>query len=187
MKIPFVTGNKGKFEEACHILKDWELEQVEVDLDEIQGSSDEVIAHKARSACALLDRPLIVEDVSIHLNALGGFPGPYIKDMLKIVGVEGIANLVHHYEDHSARAICLAAYCEPGNEPVIFHGEIDGTIVKSKGSVHHGKFSWNPIFQPDGLDHTFGELTLEEHAKFSHRRKAFMQLKEYLEKKELVV
>jgi non-canonical purine NTP pyrophosphatase (RdgB/HAM1 family) len=184
MYLSFVTGNRGKFLEAEIVLKGWSLKQIELDLEEIQGSAQKIVIHKAMEACRAVKAPIFVEDVSIHLDALNGFPGPYIKDILKMLGYAGLADLVHRYDNHRAHAVCLVAYCEPGwEEPKIFEGKISGTIVKPQGELQHGKYSWNPIFQPDGIDSTFGEMSMEDHAKISHRKIALEQLKSYLQQR----
>ena len=78
----YVTGNKKKFEEAKLILKNFRLKQEDLDLPEIQGKPEEIIHVKALAAWDILQRPFIIEDVCFNAEALGGMPGPYIKDFL---------------------------------------------------------------------------------------------------------
>lgn len=182
MKIEYITSNRKKFEEAQHVLWEWELEQVDVDLIEIQGDPSEVIFAKAKEAFRILKRQLIVEDVSLCCSAIGGLPGPYVKDFLKKIGDQGLFELIHRYSDHRVQAICMVAYIKPGIEPVIFEGAIHGTIVAPRGSTRHGQVSWNTIFLPDSSNKTFGELTIEEHSRISMRNIALNKLKDYLEK-----
>lgn len=179
----FVTGNKKKYEEALHILDPIPLEQIALDLPEIQGNRFEVSEAKALEAFKRLQRPLVIDDVSICCPALKDLPGPYIKDFLKHLGEEGIYDLLSRYEDRTAFAICTLAYIEEGIQPVLVEGMIEGTIVAPKGIMRHGALSWNPIFQPKGMTRTMGEMTMEEHAKFSQRGIAFNHLKKYLEER----
>lgn len=179
-KIEYITSNQKKFEEAQHIMTGFELERVDLDLTEIQGTRHEIATAKAKEAVRLLNRPVVVEDVSLICPAIGGLPGPYIKAFLMAMGDEGIYTLIHKYEDHSVEAICIAAYSEPGGEPILFEGKIHGKIVAPRGNTRHGKYSWNPIVQPDGWDKTFGEMTIEEHSKISMRGIALQKLKTYL-------
>ncbi len=180
MKIEFITSNEGKFEEAKHILKGWDLERVNIELTEIQGDRFSILNHKAREALRILERPLIVEDVSLCCPAIGGLPGPYIKDFLRYLGDYGLYELIHKYADHSVQTICLAGYIEPGKEPVIFEGIVEGTIVAPRGKSKQGLYSWNPIVQPKGYDRTFGEMTMEEQSRCSMRFLAMTKLKEFL-------
>ena len=55
------------------------------DLPEIQGTSEEVAISKAREAFKIVQKPVIVEDVSLFFTALNGLPGPYIKHFLDAV------------------------------------------------------------------------------------------------------
>lgn len=181
MKIEYITSNKGKFEEAQHILAEWELEQVNLDLTEIQGDSSEIIRAKAREALKILNRPLVVEDVSLCCPAIGGLPGPYIKDFLRKIGDRGLYELIHKYEDHAVQVICLAAYIKPGQDPLVFEGIVEGMIVAPRGHLRHGSLSWNPIVQPKGMNITFGEMTMEEHGKFSMRGIALRKLMHFMQ------
>lgn len=181
-KIEYITSNQQKFEEAKLILSDWELEQINIDLTEIQGDRFKIIQAKAREALRILHRPLIVEDVSLNCSAIGGLPGPYIKDALQKIGDQGIYELIHKYEDPTAQAICVAAYIKSGIEPILFEGIVEGKIVAPKGKLKHGAVSFTPIFQPNGFDKTWGEMTLLEHSQCSMRYLALSKLKHFLEK-----
>lgn len=181
MEIIYATSNRGKFEEAQHILEPWTLKRVDIDLPELQGDRQEIVREKAKEAAKLLKEPLIVEDVSVECYALNGLPGPYVKDFLKKLGEQGLYELVHKYKDHRADVVCTAAYIEPGSEPVLFEGIMHGTIVAPKGNVRHASLSWNPIFVPQGETRTFGEISLKEHSKISMRAIALKKLRHYLE------
>ncbi len=185
MHIEYITSNINKFAEAKHILSSWDLTQVDIDLPEIQGDSRDVVSAKAKNAYAFLKRPLIVEDVSLCCPAIGGLPGPYVKDFLLKLGAQGIFELIHKYNDHSVQVICMAAYIDEKGQPIIFEGVQEGTIVSprvssnlSGGSTNlHG---WNPIVQPLGMNKTYGEMSLEERSKISMRFLALTQLDRFL-------
>lgn len=187
MRIEYITSNPNKFAEAKHILKEWDLDQVDIELPEIQGDSHTVIAAKAKSAYALLKRPLIVEDVSLCCPAIGGLPGPYIKDFLIKLGARGIYELIHKYEDFSVRVICLAAYIAESNQPIIFEGIHEGTIVAPRTAASPGEnaenfHGWNPIVQPIGMNKTYAEMTLAERSQISMRFLALSKLNLFLKK-----
>ena len=184
MNIEYVTGNEGKFREASLVLHGWNLEQVELDLPEVQGDRTEIARSKARAALQQLQRPLIVEDVSLSCPALNGLPGPYIKDFLRLLGEEGFAELIHKYTNHRATVYCVAAFIKPGSEPHLFEGTLSGTIVQPRGASRHGKYSWNSLFVADGLNKSFGELSFEEISTISARSKALIALRRFLETHE---
>ncbi len=180
MEIHFVTGNQGKFDEVKLILKDWTLVRSDIDLEEIQGTPEEIVTTKAKTAYSLLNKPLVVEDVSFCCSALGGFPGPYIKDFLRALGDGGISEVIHTLGDRRASVHSRICFMEAPDTFHIFEGSLQGTIVPPKGETKIGKYSWNSIFQPDGQELTMGEMTMKQHSEVSHRRQAFSKLAEYL-------
>lgn len=186
MKIEYITSNAQKYEEACHILSDWDMEQINIELTEIQGDRFEIINAKAKEALRILKRPLIVEDVSLCCPAIGGLPGPYVKEFLTKIGDRGIYEMVHKYEDHSVQVICVVGYIKPGIEPILFEGILEGIVVAPRGSTKHGPLSWNPIVQPAGCAKTFGEMSMAEQSKCSMRYIALMKLKHFLESEEKI-
>ena len=125
-----------------------------------------------------MDTPVLVEDVSLCFNAYKGLPGPYIKPFLDSIGTAGLYKMVAGYEDKTAYAQCIYAFCEgKGKEPRLFVGKCDGTIVEPRGA---NAFGWDPVFQPKGYNETFAEMPQEEKNKISHRTRALEQLIEFL-------
>lgn len=121
----------------------------------------------------------MTEDVSLCFNAMGGMPGPYIKDFLTNVGREGLHKMLVGFEDKSAYAQCIFAFCEgPDAEPICFVGKCNGKIVAPQGD---NAFGWDPVFMPDGFDQTFAEIPLETKNGISHRGEALKLVKKYLE------
>ena len=58
-------------------------------------------------------------------------------------------------------------------------GITEGIIIEApKGNFG---FGYDPIFQPNGFNKTYAEMSLEEKNKISHRAKAFQKLIELLE------
>lgn len=176
-KLIFVTGNKDKLEEAEKILDNFEVENVKLDLPELQGHRDVVIKEKVKLACEKLGKACFVDDTSLCFNALNDLPGVYTKDFIERIGKEGLVRLLGGFDDKSAKAVCMIGYCKFGKEPVCFEGIVKGKIVNARGE----RFDWDAIFQPDGYKQTFAEMEIEEKNKFSHRRKALMKFKEFLD------
>src|SRR5690606_18904831 len=82
---------------------DIEVVQKPLDLIEPQAfTAAEVAKVKAHQAYEMLQKPVLVDDSSFHIVALGGFPGPYIKYMLETVGAEGIMKFMQGQTDRSA-------------------------------------------------------------------------------------
>jgi inosine triphosphate pyrophosphatase len=177
-KLIFVTGNVNKVIEARQILFNYDIEHMNIDIPEIQGNAEDIVKEKARFACESFGKPVFVEDVSLHFDALNGLPGPYIKEFMQKMKLEDIPKLIEPFSDRKATAVCSIGYCEPTRKPVCLQGEVKGMIVKPRGESN---FSWDPIFEPDGYNMTFAEMTAEDKNRISHRRLALEKFKEYLE------
>ena len=59
----------------------------------------------------------------------------------------------------------------------LFTGIIKGSIINDK--VGNQGFGYDPIFQPEGYQHTFAQLSLQEKATISHRGLAVKKLLEF--------
>ena len=178
MKLYFVTSNPNKVREVRLIIKDYDIEQYDMELPELQGEQEEIVRQKAKMAVKTIKKPCFVEDTALCFNALNGLPGEYIKHFIERLGLKNVYKLLDGFEDKSAKAVAMIGYCEPGKEPVIIKGDINGTIVMPRGKSN---FGWDPIFQPDGKDKTYGEMTEEEKNSKSHREMVVIKFKEFLE------
>jgi inosine triphosphate pyrophosphatase len=178
--LVFVTGNPKKLEEVQAILGDsLPLQGQPVDLPELQGKPEDISRAKCRVAARQVEGPVIVEDTCLCFNALKGLPGPYIKWFLDDLGHDGLNKLLAGFDDKTAYALCTFAFSpSPDAEPLVFAGRTEGRIVPARGPPN---FGWDPIFEPEGFDQTFAEMTKETKNSISHRRKAVNALKEFLE------
>jgi len=178
MSIVFVTGNANKLREVREILSSGsiplEIESIALDLPEIQGTTAEVAKEKCRTASLKIGKPCITEDTALCFEALGGLPGPYIKQFLSAIGLAGLNTMLEGFGTRKATALCTFAYCQPGGEPVLFEGRTEGTIVPPRGPEN---FGWDPIFLPDGKVQTYAEMSTEEKNQISHRYRALEQLR----------
>ncbi|KAK1233256.1 nucleoside triphosphate pyrophosphohydrolase ham1 [Marasmius sp. AFHP31] len=181
--LTFVTGNANKLREVKQILSNGdrplEIQSQSLDIDEIQGTTQEVAKAKCRRAAELINGPVITEDTALCFEALKGLPGPYIKYFLADLGHEGLNNLLVGFPTKNAWALCTFAYCAgPGSEPILFEGRTDGTIVPARGP---GLFGWDPVFEPSGTGLTYAEMPCEQKNKLSHRYRALDKLRAYLQ------
>lgn len=87
--------------------------------------------------------------------------------MCKTLGNEKILLLLKETRDQCAYFKSVIAFKAPSTGVKLFVGTVHGNIVnKERGE---NGFDYNPIFQPSVSEKTFGEMTLEEKNKFSHR------------------
>lgn len=175
-KIFFATGNKGKAGEAEQILGR-DIEIADLKLDEIQSDSlKKIVTHKLNQAYSSVRKPVIVDDVSLELDAWDGFPGPYVKYMhggdnkrfLRIFGEQ---------KNRKGTLIATIGYHD-GKKTHCFTGKIRVTIA----SKELGKNGWglDAVLIPEGHSQTFGEMSEGMKNKISHRRKALLMLKKFL-------
>jgi non-canonical purine NTP pyrophosphatase (RdgB/HAM1 family) len=97
---------------------------------------------------------------------------------LASVGPDGICRIVDAFGDRRAVARCVA--CAAGAEGVVVgEGAVLGSIAPQPRGL--GGFGWDGAFVPDGGDgRTFGEMAADEKNAISHRRKAFLALRDAL-------
>ncbi|MBN2881213.1 RdgB/HAM1 family non-canonical purine NTP pyrophosphatase [Candidatus Woesearchaeota archaeon] len=176
----FVTGNKHKLNEARVILKDFDVENVVLNIDELQGNSEKIAAKKVLNAFEILKKPCFIDDTSLECNAINGLPGPYIKDFIDRIGPEGIYNMLKSFSNFKASAVCNIAYCDGDGNHLIFRGEVKGKILSPRGT---SEFDFDLIFSPDGEERTFAEMTLEEKNYYSHRKRALEKFAKYMKEK----
>jgi non-canonical purine NTP pyrophosphatase (RdgB/HAM1 family) len=177
--LRFATSNKNKVEEARRLLG-VALEPVDLSIDEIQAATLEEIVHaKLLCARASVDGPLLVEDVALGFDALGGFPGPYVRWLLESAGGAGLATIARALDDRSARARCALAYWD-GLTVSLFVGETAGEILlEPRGSAG---FGWDAWFLPRGATLTYAEMAGVEKDRISHRGRAFELLRRQLDR-----
>ncbi|PID52145.1 MAG: purine NTP pyrophosphatase [Candidatus Moraniibacteriota bacterium] len=175
-KIYFITGNAQKMQEARDIVS--YLVQLDINLLEIQEiDPQEIIRHKLKEALKHCDGPVVVEDTSLHLECLGGLPGPFVKWFLASIGCGGLYDIAQKNNETTAQARAIVGYSN-GRRTEYFEGVVDGHIVAPQGEK---SFGWDPIFKPDGFEQTFAQMTIDQKNAISHRRQAFEKLKNFLE------
>ncbi|MEO9362542.1 MAG: XTP/dITP diphosphatase [Nitrososphaera sp.] len=168
--ITFASTNQNKFREVESILAAEGIRAsfARLELVEIQSDSlEEIAKEKARSAYAKVQKPVIVEDDGLFVDALGGFPGQYSSYVFKTIGNAGVLKLLKDREDRSASFRSLIAYSD-GGDIQLFEGRVAGKISEK---IAQGGWGYDPIFVPEeGAGQTFAELPNKND--YSHRKKA---------------
>lgn len=175
MTLFFISGNLNKVREAQAIIP--EVEQIDLDLVEIQSLDPYIIiTEKLKEAIKTQKGEFFVEDTSLYLDCLNGFPGPLIKWFKDSLSIKGIAELVSKYKNKKAIVKTIIGYSN-GENINFFAGELQGKIVNPRGESN---FGFDPIFLPDGHHKTMAEMSTEEKNVISMRKKALLKLKEHL-------
>ena len=147
---------------------------------EIQSDDTAEVARFASAdAAKKYERPLIVEDTGLFIDALGGFPGPYASFVFRSVGSEAILRLLGGRGEEERRATfwSAVAYCEPQGVPRVFRGSIVGAIARR--AAGRGGFGFDPIFIPAGDSLTLAQLSIDEKSRISHRAEAATKFGEW--------
>jgi len=178
VELSFVTSNPGKLRETEAVLG-LTLKQEDLELPEMQSLDVLAVARdKSRRAYLALGVPVLVEDTSLGLMGLGGFPGPLVKWLLQAAGVAGLCRLAAAAGDELAVARCAAVIWD-GTTEVVGEGSAQGRILTSpRGSMG---FGWDSLFAPEwGQGRTYAEMSIEEKTSRSHRTLALLDLKRRL-------
>ncbi|MBL4592452.1 MAG: non-canonical purine NTP diphosphatase [Flavobacteriales bacterium] len=188
MKLVFSTNNKNKIKEIRALINNsielLSLEDINCN-EEIPETSDTIAGNALQKAKYVFDNygyNCFADDTGLEIDSLNGDPGIYSA---RYAGEQRDANdnmdkvLVNLKENpnrtaHFKTVIALII----NGEETLFEGIAKGEITQSKSGFEG--FGYDPIFQPEGYDITFSEMSLEEKNKISHRGKAVLKLTEYL-------
>ena len=175
--ITFITGNQNKADYLAKYLG-FPVEHVKLGLDELQSLDlKEIVEHKVKQAYSKINKPIIVEDVSLEFVALGRLPGPFIKFFLEEMAMETICGLLDG-KTRVAIARCVFGYYD-GQELKLFEGRLDGEIPNTPAG--EGGYGFDPIFIPAGYNVTRAELGEEDDRKTYLQMKPFEELKKFLD------
>ena len=161
-KLIYLTTNPYKVNEANHFFNEKygfgvEIMNPDFEIIEIQAKTcAEVAAFSAKYAADKLNVPILKSVSGIYIEALGGLPGPYNHYFDKQIGVEKFLELFKNETNRKVRLEHCFAYCEPGEEPIVFSGGGTGTIsYEARGT----RGRWHDKFYiPDGETKTLSEL-----------------------------
>lgn len=189
-RLVFATHNKNKLEEIRNILNNYEvvglrdigcMEDIVEDSDTLQGNAK----IKADFVTNNFHMDCFADDTGLEVEALDGAPGVYSA---RYAG-EGCSyhdNVVKMLaamkgkENRKARFRTVIALNLNGKQ-YFFEGIINGQILTEEHG--NGGFGYDPIFQPDGFEETFAEMSMEVKNKISHRGRAVQKLVEFLQSK----
>jgi XTP/dITP diphosphohydrolase len=195
-RLVIATHNPGKLWELRQLLEPHGVDAVSAgDLGVTEPEETETTFSgnallKARASCAATGLPAFADDSGLCVDALDGAPGVYsarwggenrdfsaairrVERDLRERGATG---------PFTAHFICALAIVWPDGHTEEFEGRVDGVLVfPPRGEKG---FGYDPIFLPDGLERTFGEMmSAEKHAMpddgsraLSHRARAFQAL-----------
>jgi XTP/dITP diphosphohydrolase len=192
--LVLATRSPGKLRELQALFRRAGVEVIDLRRAGIPESADEEglenadtfednALSKARYFQRLTDLPVVADDSGLEVVALDGAPGVHSKRWSGRADLTGqalddannawlLARLAQH-ADRRARYVCAAAYCDAGGA-FVERGETRGRIRATPEGTNG--FGYDPYFESDELGSTFGEVSLEEKSRVSHRARAFAKL-----------
>ena len=189
-QLLIATHNQGKLDEMRHLLEPFGIQvtgAADHDLPEPEETETTFVGNariKAHAAAKATGLPALSDDSGIEIDALGGAPGVYTADwaetpngrdfVMAMQRTNRELEAIEAAHPRIARFCCTLVLAWPDGHDEVFPGVMEGQVVwPMRGAEGHG---YDPIFQPDGYDITFGEMDRWEKNKISHRAKAVSQL-----------
>lgn len=201
--IVVATHNEGKLREFAGLMapfgmiakpaKDFGLPEPE----ETGTTFEENALIKAMAAAKATGLPAMSDDSGLCVDALDGAPGVYTADWAQLPGggrdfAMAMQRTEVALQDRGAtqpgqrkgRFVAVICVAWPDGGAEFFRGEVEGMLVwPPRGDKG---FGYDPVFQPDGHERTFGEMTADEKhgwkpgaaQALSHRARAFQKFAE---------
>lgn len=202
-KIVVASHNEGKLREFADLMGPYGFEAKsakEFGLPEPEetGTTFEQNAYiKAHAAAVATGLPAMSDDSGLVIDALDGAPGVYTADWAtQPDGSRDFMKAMQRAEDEmqaagattpdqrTGRFVAVICLCYPDGQAEYFRGEAEGLLVWPPRGAKG--FGYDPVFQPEGYDVTFGEMSAEEKhgwkpgmaTALSHRARAFKKFAE---------
>lgn len=184
------THNKGKLEEIQALLEPFGIKltsNADHNLPEPEETETTFVGNariKAHAAAKATGLPALADDSGLSVDALEGAPGVYTADWAETPnGRDFVMAMEKTWEKleainapypRTAQFRCTLVLAWPDGHDEVFEGVMPGQLVwPMRGDQGHG---YDPIFQPEGFEITFGEMDRWEKNKISHRADAFNKL-----------
>lgn len=188
LKLVFATNNRHKLEEVSHKIGDhFELLTLNdigctEDIEETGSTFEQNAAIKSNYVYQKYHLNCFGDDSGLVIDALNGEPGVYSARYAgehgnHVANIKKVLTKLEGGENRKARFVTVISLMWAGKEH-IFEGTVEGTIREETAGI--GGFGYDPVFQPDGYDITFAEMSMQEKNEISHRARATEKLISFL-------
>jgi len=189
MELIFATNNAHKLEEIQAIVgshfKILSLNDIgfNEDIPETQPTIEGNALQKAEYIFDRYNKPVFADDTGLEVEALNGDPGVYsaryagpncsFSDNVNLI----LKNL-EAKTNRASRFKTVIALKMSAHQSELFEGIINGVITEKLAG--EGGFGYDPIFQPNGFNETFSEMSSKTKNEISHRGLATQKLVAFL-------
>ena len=194
MELIIASQNQNKLVEFKKILGDkinlFSLSDIGLnqEIPENEKTIKKNAMFKAKFVNIQTGKNVFADDTGLEIDSLNGEPGVYSArysgvDRNPDKNIELVLRKLKNKANRNSRFKTIISLIIYGKS-VNFEGVVEGKITEEKRGSNG--FGYDPIFQPNGYASTFGEMSLKEKNKISHRSIAINKMVQYLKENNLL-
>ena len=194
MELIIASQNQNKLVEFKKILGDkinlFSLSDIGLnqEIPENEKTIKKNAMFKAKFVNTQTGKNVFADDTGLEIDSLNGEPGVYSArysgvDRNSDKNIELVLRKLKNKANRNSRFKTIISLIIDGKS-VNFEGVVEGKITEEKRGSNG--FGYDPIFQPSGYASTFGEMSLKEKNKISHRSIAINKMVQYLKENNLL-
>ena len=194
MELIIASQNQNKLVEFKKILGDkinlFSLSDIGLnqEIPENEKTIKKNAMFKAKFVNIQTGKNVFADDTGLEIDSLNGEPGVYSARYSGVErnsdkNIELVLTNLKNISNRNSRFKTIISLILDGKS-VNFEGGVEGKITKEKRGSNG--FGYDPIFQPNGYASTFGEMSLKEKNKISHRSIAINKMVQYLKENNLL-
>ena len=194
MELIIASQNQNKLVEFKKILEDkinlFSLSDIGLnqEIPENEKTIKKNAMFKAKFVNTQTGKNVFADDTGLEIDSLNGEPGVYSArysgvDRNSDKKIELVLRKLKNKANRNSRFKTIISLIIDGKS-VNFEGVVEGKITEEKRGSNG--FGYDPIFQPNGYASTFGEMSLKEKNKISHRSIAINKMVQYLKENNLL-
>tara|TARA_B100000401_G_scaffold435165_1_gene376485 strand:+ start:602 stop:1186 length:585 start_codon:yes stop_codon:yes gene_type:complete len=194
MELIIASQNQNKLVEFKKILGDkinlFSLSDIGLnqEIPENEKTIKKNAMFKAKFVNTQTGKNVFADDTGLEIDSLNGEPGVYSARYSGVErnsdkNIELVLTKLKNKSNRNSRFKTIISLILDGKS-VNFEGVVEGKITEEKRGSNG--FGYDPIFQPNGYASTFGEMSLKEKNKISHRSIAINKMVQYLKENNLL-
>tara|TARA_B100000674_G_C37826672_1_gene908452 strand:+ start:584 stop:1168 length:585 start_codon:yes stop_codon:yes gene_type:complete len=194
MELIIASQNQNKLVEFKKILGDkinlFSLSDIGLnqEIPENEKTIKKNAMFKAKFVNTQTGKNVFADDTGLEIDSLNGEPGVFSArysgvDRNSDKNIELVLRKLKNKANRNSRFKTIISLIIDGKS-VNFEGVVEGKITEEKRGSNG--FGYDPIFQPNGYASTFGEMSLKEKNKISHRSIAINKMVQYLKENNLL-